>query len=202
MQLRAHRSELWTLSAAETATSFAHLARDVGALAHASYGTELVRELSPAEQPDPAVFDLLVELFRALSVRGARADVLRVFELSLLAAIGLAPALDSCAACGRDQSTGALDRAALLDPVRGGAVCAACAPASRSAGVRPLSAGARRILVSAQQAGAGDLAAVDLDMGEDAAEARDVMLALLHHHMGGRPLRTLEFLGKLNRPVT
>ena len=202
VQLRAHRSELWTLSGAETATSFPHLARDVGALAHASYGTELVRELSPAEQPDPAVFDLLIELYRALSVRGARADVLRVFELSLLAAIGLSPALESCAACGRDQSTGALDRAALLDPIRGGAVCAACAPASRSAGVRPLSAGARRALVSAQQAGAGDLAAVDLDMGEDAAEARDVMLALLDHHMGGRPLRTLEFLGKLNRPAT
>ncbi len=155
VQLRAHRSELWTLSAAETATSFAHLARDVGALAHASYGTELVRELSPAEQPDPAVFDLLVDLFRALSARGARADVLRAFELSLLAAIGLAPALESCAACGRDAGAGALDRGALLDPGRGGAVCAACAPASRSAGVRPLSAGARRALLSAQQRGRG-----------------------------------------------
>jgi len=200
VQLRAHRGELWTLSAAETATSFAHLARDVGALAHASYGTELVRELSAPEQPDPAVFDLLVDLFRALSARGARADVLRAFELSLLAAIGLAPALETCAACGRDGGAGALDRGALLDPARGGVVCAACAPASRSAGVRPLSAGARRALMAAQGA-AGDLGVVDLDMGDDATEARDVMLALIHHHVG-RPLRTLEFLGKLNRPAT
>jgi DNA repair protein RecO (recombination protein O) len=199
VELRAHRGELWTLSAAETARSYVHLAQDMAALAHASYGTELVRELSAPEHPEPAVFDLLVDLFRALSARGARPDVLRAFELALLAATGLAPALDACAGCGRSDAA-ALDRGALLDPARGGVVCAACAPASRAAGVRPLSAGARAILVAAQGAGqAGDLAQVAIDPGEDGAEARDAMLALLGHHVG-RPLRTLEFLGKLNRP--
>jgi DNA repair protein RecO (recombination protein O) len=199
VQLRAHRGELWTLSSAETVTSFAHLARDVGTLAHASYGTELVRELSAAEQPDAAVFDLLVDLFAALSRRGARADVLRAFELALLDATGLAPALETCAACGGD---GALDRGALLDPARGGVVCASCAPASRTAGVRPLSASARTALVAAQRAArAGQLAQVELDPGDAAAETRDAMLALIGHHVG-RPLRTLEFLGKLNRPAT
>jgi DNA repair protein RecO (recombination protein O) len=199
VQLRAHRGELWTLTSAETITSFAHLARDVAAMAHASYGTELVRELGAPEQPEPAVFDLLVDLYRALSQRGARADVLRVFELTLLGSLGLAPALESCAACGR-SSAATFDRGALLDPARGGVVCAACAPTSRAAGVRPLSPGARSILVAAQRAGAsGDLAAVDLALGTEAAEARDAMVALVGHHVG-RPLRTLEFLAKLNRP--
>jgi DNA repair protein RecO (recombination protein O) len=201
VQLRAHRGELWTLSAAETAISFVHLARDVGALAHASYGTELVRELSAPEQPDPAVFDLLIDLYRALSGRGARADVLRAFELALLDAIGLAPALEACAACGRSGASGALDRGALLDPARGGAVCASCAPASRAAGVRPLSSAARAVLLAAQRAAADGLGQVELELGDDAVEAREAMLALIGHHVG-RPLRTLEFLGKLNRPAT
>lgn len=201
VQLRAHRGELWTLSSAETATSFAHLARDIGTLAHASYGTELVRELSAAEQPDAAVFNLLVDLFAALSRRGARADVLRAFELALLDATGLAPALETCAACGRGGD-GAFNRGALLDPARGGVVCASCAPASRSAGVRPLSASAHAALVAAQRAArAGELAQVELDPGDAATETRDAMLALIGHHVG-RPLRTLEFLGKLNRPAT
>jgi len=199
VQLRAHRSELWTLSSAETVTSYSHLARDVGGLAHASYGTELVRELCAPEQPDPAVFDLLIELYSALSKRGARADVLRAFELALLTGIGLAPSLDACAACGRSGSSGALDRGALLDPARGGVVCSACAPSSRAAGVRPLSPGARAILLAAQRA--DDLSLVELEQGDDAAEARDAMLSLVGHHVG-RPLRTLEFLGKLNRAGT
>ncbi|HTE51725.1 MAG TPA: DNA repair protein RecO [Kofleriaceae bacterium] len=200
VELRPHRGELWTLGSAETTTSFTLLARDMAALAHASYGTELVRELGAPEQPDPDTFDLLVDLYRALAARGARPDVLRVFELALLGGLGLAPTLDACAACGRN-GPGALDRGALLDPARGGAICALCAPASRG-GVRPLSSGARSVLQAAQRAGlARDLSLVTIEQGEDAVEARDAMLSLIHHHVG-RPLRTLEFLGKLSRPVS
>jgi DNA repair protein RecO (recombination protein O) len=202
VELRQHRgSELWTLSSAQTVESFADLARDVGALAHASYGTELCRELSAAEQPEPALFDLLVELFRSLARRGARIDVLRAFELALLDLVGLSPAVDVCAGCGRADSY-ALDRGAVLDAARGGAICSSCAAASRGPGVRPLGAGARAVLSAAQRAarGPGGLAAVDFagSRGDDTDEARDAMLALLTHHIG-RPLKTVEFIGKLGR---
>lgn len=203
VELRPHRgSELWTLSSAQTLESFADLAREVGALAHASYGTELVRELSAPEQPEPELFDLLVALFRSLAGRGARVDVLRAFELGLLDLVGLSPSLEACAGCGRTDSF-ALDRGAVLDAARGGAVCSACAAASRGAGVRPLGAGARAVLTAAQRAarGAGGLPEVDLGgalRGDDAEEARDAMLALLTHHVG-RSLKTVEFIGKLGR---
>ncbi len=202
VELRPHRgSELWTLSSAQTMESFADLAREVGPLAHASYGTELCRELSAAEQPEPELFDLLVELFRSLARRGARVDVLRAFELGLLDLVGLAPSFDACAGCGREDSF-ALDRGAVLDAARGGAVCSGCAAASRATGVRPLSAGARAALSAAQRAARapGGMAAVDAGSGrgDDAEEARDAMLALLTHHVG-RPLKTVEFIGKLGR---
>lgn len=203
VELRPHRgSELWTLSSAQTIESFTDLAREVGCLAHASYGTELARELSAAEQPEPELFDLLVELFRSLARRGARVDALRAFELGLLDLVGLAPSFDACAGCGRSDSF-ALDRGAVLDAARGGAICSACASASRGAGVRPLGAGARAVLTAAQRAarGPGGLAAVNLGGAagsDDAEEARDAMLALLTHHVG-RPLKTVEFIGKLGR---
>jgi len=197
VELRPHRGELWTLSSADVVESFAELARDMGCLAHASYGTELVRELSAAEQPEEELFDLLLDLYRALARRGARVDVLRAFELAALDLAGVAPVLDACAACGRTDSF-SLDRGAVLDASRGGAICSGCAPASRGAGVRPLPAGARALLVAAQRAarsGAG-LAAVELPSGDDAADARDAALTLVGHHIG-KPLRTLEFMGKM-----
>jgi DNA repair protein RecO (recombination protein O) len=203
VELRPHRgSELWTLSSAQTVESFAELARDIGSLAHASYGTELARELSAAEQPEPELFDLLVELFRSLARRGPRVDVLRAFEMALLDLVGLAPAFEACAACGRSDGF-ALDRGAVLDAARGGAICSSCAAGSRGAGVRPLGAGARSVLTAAQRAAraSGGLAAVDLGgggRGDDADEARDAMLALLTHHVG-RSLKTVEFIGKLGR---
>ena len=196
-ELRPHRGgDLWTLGTAETTASYADLARDVATLAHASYGIELVRELSAAEQPEPVVFDLLVDLFRTLAARGARVDVLRAFELALLGEVGLAPSLDACTACGRREGI-ALERGAVLDPARGGVVCSGCAPTSRGAGVRPLEARARAMLVAAQQA-RGALGVIDLPHGDEAADARDAMLALLAHHIG-RPLRTLEFIDKVGR---
>jgi recombinational DNA repair protein (RecF pathway) len=174
----------------------------VAALAHASYGTELARELCAADVPEPGLHDLLIELYATIAARGARPDVLRAFEIAVLDLVGLGPTLDRCAACGRADDY-ALDRGAVLDPGRGGAVCSACAPGSRGGGVRPLPAGARALLSGARAAAsAGGLAAVDLaarDPG-DAADARGAMLALVHHHLG-KQLRTLEFLDKMNRPA-
>jgi hypothetical protein len=67
--------------------------------------------------------------------------------------------------------------------------------------VRPLVAGARALLVAAQAAVlSGDLASVELATGDAATGAREAMFALLSHHIG-RPLRTLEFIEKMNRPV-
>ena len=192
---RSRGRDLHTLVSADVLASYADLALDVATMAHASYGIELVRDLWAAEVAEPEVFDRLIELFACLRDRGARSDVLRVFELSVLRSFGFAPVLDACAVCGR-QSGMALDRGALLDPSRGGVVCSDCAPTSRGHGVRPLSPGGRAYLVRAQAGGA--LAEVDLGTGEGASEARDAMLALIGHQLG-HSLKSVEFIGKLGR---
>jgi DNA repair protein RecO (recombination protein O) len=192
---RSASGELWTLASAQVTRSLPAIAADMGAFAHASYGTELVRELLPPEAPDPTVFDLAVELFETLAERGAIPFVLRAFEIRLLEAIGLRPVLDVCAACGRDPEKG-LDRGALLDPHRGGVVCGPCGASSRGLGVRPLSGTVRTMLEAASRCELlADAATAPPRAG--GAEARDAMLALLLHHIG-KPLRSIEFIAKMN----
>lgn len=194
MDLSRRGGELWTLRSAQMRESYADVARDIASFAHASYGTELVRELSAAEQPDERVFDLLVELYRELHADGPSPMVLRAFELQILAMAGLAPVLDSCVGCGRGDIEG---RGAVLDPNRGGVCCASCAAMSRGLGVKPLSRDALGVLCAAQRvpslAAARELSAPDKSA---AVEARDTLVALVLAHIG-KPLRSLEFIAKV-----
>jgi DNA repair protein RecO (recombination protein O) len=195
LHLRGHTGgDLWTLESAQPVRTFASLALDMGAFAHASYGTELLRELSPAEVPEEPALDLLLALFAELEAHGAHAQVLRAFELALLDVVGLSPVLDRCVGCGVTELDG---RGMLLDPARGGVCCASCAALARQPGVRPLSGPARQALARAQAA--PDLAAARMlaPEAEAATEARDAMLALLLGHVG-KPLRSLEFIAKMS----
>lgn len=195
MELTRRGGELWTLGSARMLTSYADLATDIASFAHASYGTEIVRELSAAEQPDPRVFALLVELYRELEERGPLPLVLRAFELEMLALAGLAPVLDTCVGCGRGDIEG---RNAVLDPNRGGVCCGSCAAISRGLGVRPISHAALHVLRAAQRVTSLQ-AARDVSVAEPGAalEARDTLVALVLMHVG-KPLRSLEFIAKVS----
>jgi DNA repair protein RecO (recombination protein O) len=197
---RSPRAELWTLESATVERDWLGLSLDVAAVAHASYALELVRELLPAETPEPDVFALMIELWDSLRT-GASAAALRYVELALLAAAGTPPSLESCAACGTPLEPG---QTSLFDPARGGAVCATCAPQSRGAGARPLAPSARRYLV--QIAATESIAAArevertaELDAA-DRASTRDAMLAMIRV-LVPHPLKTVEFIAKLSRPI-
>lgn len=207
---RSPRAELWTLESASVERQWLELASDVAALAHASYAVELVRELLPAETPEPEAFALVVELWDSLGA-GASAAGLRYLELQLLSLAGTPPALESCAACGANL---AATQACLFDPARGGAMCSTCAPHSRGAGARPLSSAARRYLQAVAAAPSVEAArelerelvaagagAGGVDWAPDAAEraaARDAMLAMIRIQVP-HELKTVEFIAKLNQ---
>jgi DNA repair protein RecO (recombination protein O) len=193
-ELRERRGgELWTLSSFQVLRDFTGLARDLAATAHASYGLELVRELTAAEQEDPAILDLLSELLETLTARGASPSVLRAFELRLLAEVGVAPQISRCVNCGSCE----LDQpGTVLDSVRGGCVCVACAVPGRA--VKPLPPAARQLLLAAQTAGQLIDAPPDGALGADAA--RDALLATVLCHVG-KPLRSVEFIAKVSGAV-
>lgn len=197
------RGELWTLESADLSVDFTRLAADVGAFAHASYAIELLRELVPAEVPDPGLLDLAIDLHASLVEVGACAAVLRAYELQLLDVLGSGPVLDACVGCGRTDELD--ERGTLFDPGRGGAVCPRCAAHSRGPAVRPLPAGARAYLLAARAVNRlADAHRLDqLDPGVDAEAARldhhaarDAMVGMVTGLLG-RPLRSVEFIGKV-----
>ncbi len=190
-ELRKGRGDLWTLSSYDVTRDFTKSAVDIAVMAHGSYGLELVRELSAAEQPDPEIFDLVVELFEVLSDRGASPSVLRVFELRLLRLVGLAPSLDRCVGCGTTEDLG--DPGTTLDGIRGGVACPACRVEGGAS--KPLSAEALALLHAARDAGA--LVDAPADGGPGAAEARNAVLAMLLAQIG-KPLRSVEFIAKMS----
>lgn len=187
---RRGRADLYTLSGADVREAFVDLAADPVALSHASYATELVRELLASEHPEPSVFDLLVELYRAAR-RGSSRQALRRFELDLLARLGMAPEFGACARCGGAESD-RFERGAVLAPDGAGVVCAACAAGVRGVGVRPLSAEARRCLVAAAAGEPSGEVGVEVEV-----EAQQAMQAILSRYLS-RPLRSLEFIAKMN----
>lgn len=189
---RARGSELWSLERATAIADHAALGNDPVVLGHASYGLELVRELTPAEAPEPGALELLLGLWRALAP-GPSPSVLRAFELALCELLGHGVALDRCAACGGND---ALDAGAVFDPARGGAVCGGCAPTSRGAGVRPLPASVRAYLCAAAAAPLADAAALVV-ADDDRAAARDLMLGFVGH-LVGKPLRSVAFVAQVH----
>jgi DNA repair protein RecO (recombination protein O) len=188
------RRELWELSGVELRRMYGGLAADVAAMAHASYGTELVRELLLAEQPEPAIFDLLLELYETLHEVGPSPPALRAFELRLLDALGLAPVLTRCVRCDAELPMGGGEGARFFSAL-GGVACRGCAEGQ--AGGRPLDPAARALLVAAAALPL-ERAAQDLQgaSGAIARQARDAMVGLVLAHVG-KPLRSLEFIAAL-----
>jgi DNA repair protein RecO (recombination protein O) len=192
---RRPRGELWSLESADVVREWTQLSADVVAVAHASYVAELVGALLPAEAPEPHALDIIVALWDALAAGGPSPGALRAVELALLDLSGHRPAIDRCAACGRELGDGAV-----FDPARGGALCRSCAARSRDAGVRPFDAQARGYLQAIAALDTPlEARAVDGDprfAAADRAAARDAMVAMVQS-LVGKPLRSLEYLAKL-----
>jgi DNA repair protein RecO (recombination protein O) len=197
-RLRERRgSDLMWLEQFTAIEDFTALASDPVKWAHASYATELLRELVVPRQEDQALLALLLECYRALGQAPPSADLLRGFELAVLGAVGLRPELARCLGC---QSVDPADldaSGAMLDPERGGVLCASCAQRERGSLARLLPAIARARLVEVQGlplAAAGILPSLP---PLAAAAARAAVHAVTQVHLP-RPLRSLDFVAQLN----
>ncbi len=118
------RSGLNILSAFEVETAFPQLRSDLQRLYAACHFAELVIGMTREEEPQAALFDLLAGGLKLVEVAGGRAlpALTASLELQLLALLGFAPSLDSCASCGGEVGRGAVS----LSPAEGGALCAEC----------------------------------------------------------------------------
>ena len=116
-------TSLHILTECKLVDRFMGLRADVARLYAALYAAELVREMTPIEESQPPIFDLLLATIRSLS-DGEDVDLtLLLLEMRLLTLTGYAPALDACAACGTTE----LPKSSIpYSPMLGGVLCRAC----------------------------------------------------------------------------
>jgi DNA repair protein RecO (recombination protein O) len=113
----ARRGKFPSLSGFTPTSDHARLGRDLDAFAYANYVCELADRLTVSNDPDPRTFAALVLAIEDACGDGRSPAVLRRFELALLDALGLLPALGACAVCTRPVE------GAAFDPERGGVLC-------------------------------------------------------------------------------
>lgn len=141
------RSDLLTVTGAQSLEAHRRLREDAAALDAAARACDAVARLFDTPDPNPAVYNLLCHEL-ALLDRGAGPDAVTpsaathanqlAFRLKLLVAGGLAPHLAACASCGdADHLTG-------FSGAAGGVVCASC-----EAGAFPLDEAAHAFLTAA-----------------------------------------------------
>lgn len=139
VELHEGRSELLTVTGADTVNGHARLREDARALDAAARACDAVGRLFETSEPHPGVFNLLCRKLALLDEQAgaaqcegatpiaARAGSL-AFRLKLLLAAGLAPQLGSCASCGEREELVGFSGAA------GGVVCGACEAGSFALG--------------------------------------------------------------------
>ena len=134
------RSELMTVTSAETVAAHARLRENARALDAAARACDAVARLFETGESHPEVFHLLGNELALLDADVAQATLANqlAFRAKLLLAAGLAPQLAACANCGEREHLTAFSGAA------GGVVCSAC-----EASAFPLSQEAHAFLVDA-----------------------------------------------------
>lgn len=196
--------ELWFLEDLHVSRGFTRLPLELGRYSHACYALELCQHLCPPHEPEPTVLAETLRLFEYLdglpiTARPA-AEALRVYELTLLRAVGLALQLQECAACGREVPDADY---VPFDVGRGGVLCPdACWLGPIPTHLGPLGGG----LSAAVRAALLRLAHTPIT--PEAIQAltlpaavqrvcRELLVTVLQHHLG-RNLRAVEFIAKLN----
>jgi len=140
LELHEGRSDLMTVTGAETVSAYAVLRADEQALNSAARACDSLGRVFDSGEPHPEVFNLLCSALTLLDEHPEKAtDEFQVaFRLKLLLAAGFAPQLAACASCGEaDQLVG-------FSPAAGGVICASC-----EAGSFELDAATHRFLTDA-----------------------------------------------------
>jgi DNA repair protein RecO (recombination protein O) len=144
--LRPGRSDLMTVTGADTIHARPGLWESAPALNGAARACDAVSRLFETDDPHPEVFTLLANELSLLAAGpaalGASSDAYTAnglaFRLKLLLAVGIVPQLGSCATCGeREHLTG-------FSAAAGGVVCSAC-----ESGAFPLDEAAYAFMVDA-----------------------------------------------------
>lgn len=198
---RKRGGDLHQVTQVELVDLFPDVREDLERLAYASYFIELMDELTEAEEADPEMFQLVLDLLAFLGTGASAKRAARIFEIKFFELLGLMPEIRSCVIC----------RAEFPDPAffsvkQGGIYCKACAAkasayggqgaevASTGVGI-PVSRGTINFLEHARRASVKDLYQVKVAQ-EVGAELEKVLRRFVDFHLQ-RKLNSVTFLEKM-----
>ncbi|TMW74125.1 DNA repair protein RecO [Alteribacter natronophilus] len=98
-------SGIGTLNQADITDSFRTVRSDLMLTSYGAYMVEITDRLMEDRQRNPFLFELLYQLLHRMN-EGEDAEVLvRIFETKMLQTAGIAPMLDACVNCGRQDGS-------------------------------------------------------------------------------------------------
>ncbi|MBU8714977.1 MULTISPECIES: DNA repair protein RecO [Brevibacillus] len=110
------------LSQGDIVDSFRDMRQALTATAYAAYIAELLDRLTHEREPNPYLFQLLLQTFCYLD-EGVDPEILcRIFEVKMLIVAGISPQLSACANCGQQREPYAISVS------QGGLLCPSCQP--------------------------------------------------------------------------
>jgi DNA repair protein RecO (recombination protein O) len=186
--------DLQLLSDFDVLRSFTKLQEDLRRFAHAGAAGELLEALVAGEDPDPELFDLLVELLSLLETAPSDAlgGLFRAYQLKTCVLLGYRPELGRCIGCGK--TAGPMK----FSPQMGGVVCPACAV--NSWGATPLSDRALKRFRFLSDGSLTEVSAAASDPSLD-SEIGPMLDAFLQYHVERyRGIKSLQLLRKLGVP--
>lgn len=186
------RRDLQLLSQSDALRHFQALERDVARFAFASACLELLDGMVMGEEPNPPLFQLLLDVLANLETcpREGLKSVFWAFELKTAELLGYKPELFLCARCGKEEA--GLSRFA---PLKGGLLCKACA--SREPDSFEISPETRELLRSLLKEDFAHASAVNPPAKLE-GEVDRIIEVFLQFHVGRLPgLKSLRLLKSL-----
>ncbi len=184
------RGSLARLERFEASADHTPVGRDLDRFAYVAYLCEVTDELVLAKHADPLVFVALCTALAAVIDGPPRPGELRRYELALLHALGLLPALARCCVCGEPALAGS-DGSVAFAVERGGVLCLAH---ERGALRMP----GEVLALALDLAAGGDPGPLNAAPMELRRALRDLTQTALRAHLR-RPLHSLAFFAALPR---
>ncbi|MDD5450093.1 MAG: DNA repair protein RecO [Candidatus Omnitrophica bacterium] len=115
--------DVFIVSQCELKDFFGAIRESLERTSYAAYFTDLVNTLTPACEKNEEMFKLLLNGLRLLSGQASPRRSARVFEIKLLALLGLSPRLEACVVCGAVKP----EKTPRFSFKNGGILCERCA---------------------------------------------------------------------------
>ena len=113
-----------TVTQAQATEVYPTIRGDFLTLLHGLHMAELIDRFTQEQEPQPTLFQLLLDALRRLDAGAPPGPLARAFEVQILGMAGFQPILDRCASCEKDLTEGS--GPVFFSAQWGGACCAGC----------------------------------------------------------------------------